>query len=610
MRLSPKPLSIASTDLKKLARERRTIVLTILLPVIVVIVVGTTFSLGYQEFESKELVVGVIKHSNSSYYDMLLESIRGQGARAIVYRDEEEAREELVDERIDTIIELDPWMDEKVQEFKRSWIAVHADETRPLLTAAVEAVMLQAKQQAVDELIWNYTKRIRDEIIPGILEALDTVESMMEEGELREDTESALDILSPVVPIDEDDLLIVSDMAEIRFEAIMANGTPQEKILLSMINRSAVLGSLRSLAEAKPLLDGAYNLIRYVEPNLERPGVIPDKATGDLLSLGRNLSQITAEQAILMNTLLPMLREDVIAALTEANPGASRDSLEQRADEILDSASDFLLSVTENEELLSNLTSSLADIRVRLAATDLPDLYSQGKALLESGAEMEKWFITSPIYLMEKPLYFEGETKRYVDYISPGIFAFGILFSVLVYTVLSVVRDREKGILSRIFVCNVDRWTYVAGKSIVCMAIAAVQILILTGCAIAIFDIYIASIPKTLVYGLLSSIGFVGVGLLISSISKTELEALTASFGFCFIMLLVSGIFYPFELSPSIVRQASRYVPVTYTADLLKAGIMKDSSLVEVAPDLVAVCIYGGLALIVGALAFNWRKRG
>jgi ABC-type polysaccharide/polyol phosphate export permease len=75
-------------------------------------------------------------------------------------------------------------------------------------------------------------------------------------------------------------------------------------------------------------------------------------------------------------------------------------------------------------------------------------------------------------------------------------------------------------------------------------------------------------------------------------------------------MLMISGIFYPFELSPSIIRQASAYVPITYVADLLKAGMIKDASLSEASADLVAVGIYGAATLLIGTLGFRWRKKG
>ncbi len=148
------------------------------------------------------------------------------------------------------------------------------------------------------------------------------------------------------------------------------------------------------------------------------------------------------------------------------------------------------------------------------------------------------------------------------------------------------------------------------GKCLTCLVISAIQMTILMVCAVLIFDIYIVSLPKTFVLGLYSSIGFVGLGLLISSVTKTELEALTASFGVVFVMLMVSGVFYPFELSPSIIRQASAYIPVTYVADLLKAGIIKDAPVGEIAWDLLSVGVYGGATVLIGALAFSWRKKG
>jgi ABC-type multidrug transport system permease subunit len=605
-----KPVWIALTDLRKISRERRTIALTIVLPVIVVIVVGTTFSLGYQEFEGRETAVGVIRHGNSTYSEMILEAVRDQNAEAILYDTLDEANEDLVRERIDTVIEVDPWINEKMAEFKRSWIAIHADETRPLLTAAIEVVMLQATQAVVDEIVWQYVGVIVDDAIPEIVQALDRLESMVEGGEVDAMVEDALAALGALASVDDASLQSLVAAAEGGFEEIVVNGTSQQKLILSMLNRSAVIGTLRSVSDSKPLLDSLYHFLRYVQPHLDEPGVIPYEALEDLSAISGNLTQVKPSDAAIIAAALPLLRGRLLEAVAEEYPGLPPGEVERKVDSVLLSASQLMTAVADRGEEIGNLSRSITQLKVELEGTDPDQLAADARKLLASVGGMEEGFPTSPIYMVERPLYFGDETRRYVDYISPGIFAFGILFSVLVYTVLSVVRDREKGILRRVFICNVDRWTYVGGKVLICLAIAAIQIIVLTTCAILIFDVYVANVPKTFLFGLYSSIGFVGVGLLISSVSKTELEALTASFGLIFIMLMISGIFYPFELSPSIIRQASAYVPITYVADLLKAGMIKDASLSEASADLVAVGIYGGATLLIGTLGFRWRKKG
>jgi len=604
-----KPLWIALTDARKIARERRTILLTIALPVIVVIVVGVTFSLGYQQFEKKELAIGVVKHRNSTYAQMIVDGIEQQNAMAIVYETVEDAREDLVAEKIDSIIEVDPWIAEKMSEFKRSWIRIHADETRPLLTAAIEVTMLQAKEDVVDELAWEYVKIVKEQVVPGLVEALGSIEAMFERGQSGEDIRDALDLLARIESVDDEAIRSMVGATETGFREIMQNGTPYEKVLISMIDQSAVVGTLRGLSDSKPLLDACYHFLRYAYPHLGDPGALPSEIAKDLSGFTGNLSRIDSAQAIAIKIALPYLRDRLIETLSSENPNKTEDEIRVTAEMVLGSASSLMDVVMARESEIANLNRRVSGIRTQLESVNLTQLVTEGKGLVEKVGGMEKAFLTSPLYLTEMPLYF-GETKRYVDYISPGIFAFGILFSVLVYTVLSVVRDREKGILRRIFLCNVGRWTYVGGKCIVCLGIAAVQIIILTACAVLLFDIYIISLPKTFLFGLYASVGFVGLGLLISTVSKTELEALTASFGLCFIMLMISGVFYPFELSPSVVRQASRYVPITYVADLLKAGMIKDSTLGEVLGNLVSVGAYGGLTLLVGALAFSWRKKG
>jgi len=605
-----KPIWIALTDARKIARERRTILLTIVLPVIVVIVVGVTFSLGYQQFEKRELVIGVVKHRNSTYAQMIVDGIEQQNATAIVYETVEDARKDLVAEKIDSIIEVDPWITEKMREFKRSWIRIHADETRPLLTAAIEVTMLQAKEEVVDELAWTYVKSLKEGIIPRLVEALTSIEAMLEQGRSGQETRDALDLLAKIESVDDDAISSMVAATETGLREIMANGTPAQKMLVSMINQSAVVGTLRGLSDSKPLLDSCYHFLRYAYPHLGDVGGLPLQMAADLSGFTSNLSEITPEQAAIIKLALPLLRDRLIQTLSSESPDKTPEEIGSIAETVLSSASSLMDVVISRQLEIVNMSRRVEAVRMRLESVDLAELGREGKSLLERVGEMEKAFLTSPLYLTEMPLYFGSERKRYVDYISPGIFAFGILFSVLVYTVLSVVRDREKGILRRIFVCNVGRWTYVGGKCLVCLGIAAVQIIILTACAVLLFDIYIVNVPKTFFFGLYASVGFVGLGLLVSSVSKTELEALTASFGLCFIMLIISGIFYPFELSPSIVRQASRYVPITYVADLLKAGMIKDATLGEALGNLISVGAYGGVTLVMGTLGFRWRKKG
>lgn len=584
--------------------------LTIVLPVVVVMVVGVTFSLGYQEFEEREVAIGVVDEDNTSYAQAIVDAIRNQSARAIVYKDLEEARKDLVRERIDTIVQIDPWIAEKMKEFKKSYVKMFADESRPLLTAAIQASMLQAKQAAVDELVGQYVDKMKDEVIPRVLGIFGTVDSFLHGEQLGDEVADVLAVLAKLQGVDEGTIEAMADAAEIGFEQIMANGTPQERIIVSMIDRSAIVGALRGLAAAKPLLDSCYGFLRYIQPRLNQSDAIPLDMANDLSSFVANLSRITPEQAIIMQAALPLLKGSLVESLTRELVDASPEEIDRKADEVLLAAGQLMATVRQKSGEIANLSVMIASARDALQSADLGQLKTEAVSLLESVGRMEKGFLTSPIYLVEEPLYFGRQRMRYVDYISPGIFAFGILFSVLVYTVLSVVRDREKGILRHIFVCNLSRWNYVGGKILVCLGLATLQILILTACAILIFQIHVASIPKTLLFGIYSSIGFVGLGLLLSAVSKTEMEAMTASFGLCFIMLIVSGVFYPFELSPSIIRQASGWLPVRYVADLLRAGMIKDISLSEAAGSLAGVGVYGTATLLVGAIAFKWRKKG
>lgn len=202
----------------------------------------------------------------------------------------------------------------------------------------------------------------------------------------------------------------------------------------------------------------------------------------------------------------------------------------------------------------------------------------------------------------------------YVRFVFPGVLGMTVLFTAL-FSAVSVIWDREFGILKAILIAPVPHGAVVLGKVLGGSTVALLQGSLLLACA-PLWGIRLG-LPDLLWVELTMfalAFGLSALGLAVAS-RMASMEGFQAVMSFLVIPLwLLSGAFFPLRGVPGWMVPLMRLDPLTYGVDALRGVILRDApgatALVAhpLAVDLAVVTGWAGLALALALLAFRSRE--
>lgn len=194
---------------------------------------------------------------------------------------------------------------------------------------------------------------------------------------------------------------------------------------------------------------------------------------------------------------------------------------------------------------------------------------------------------------------------NYIRFLVPGILGMSLLFS-STFGGLSVLWDREFGFLKEIMVAPVSRVSIVLGRIAGGVTTALIQsVLILTisffmGFKIISFWSFLIS----LVFMILISVTFLGLGLIFASRMK-DMQGFSIVMNFViFPLFFLSGALYPLENFPVWLRYISHLDPLTYGIDGLRRTLIGFSSY-SIAFDLILMVGFSLAMITLGAYFFD-----
>ncbi len=209
---------------------------------------------------------------------------------------------------------------------------------------------------------------------------------------------------------------------------------------------------------------------------------------------------------------------------------------------------------------------------------------------------------------------FQIADVNYQTLIFPGIVAQTLLFTSM-FMGISVIWDREFGVLKEILVAPVSRFTLFLGKMFGDSSDALIQGVIVFAIAVFLginftFTAFLISLPIML----LITLGLVSLGLIIASFMGS-LESFGAIQSFINLPLFfLSGALFPVTgaNSPQWLQDVARFNPLTYGVDALKTVVIGDPyapfQLQPLWVDIGVVVAFDLLMIAIGTWAFSRMK--
>lgn len=195
-------------------------------------------------------------------------------------------------------------------------------------------------------------------------------------------------------------------------------------------------------------------------------------------------------------------------------------------------------------------------------------------------------------------------------FIVPGLVGVILTLTMVMFTSMAIVRERERGTLEQLIVSPVQSVELVIGKIVPYVAIGYVQMTLILGAGSWLFDVPVDR-SLGLLYALASLFiaGNLALGLVFSTLARTQQQAMQMSFFFLLPNILLSGFMFPYAGMPRFAQILSTGLPLTHFLRIIRGIVLKRASAAELAPEVLALAIILGVLVVLASLRFR-KKLG
>ena len=215
-------------------------------------------------------------------------------------------------------------------------------------------------------------------------------------------------------------------------------------------------------------------------------------------------------------------------------------------------------------------------------------------------------FIESP--QLEKSL---PQSQGYFPFALVGLAFFDYL-SVAMHTFDESLRDaRQNGTLENLLVTQTSLPVILAGSSLYPFVLLSLRTIIYLGWGAILFGfpLHDANWPGAVMILAASVLAFSGMGILSASYLLLFKRGNPVNWAVVGISSVVSGMLYPVSVLPKWLQVVSRFIPVTYSLQGMRAAILGHATMRELWPALAGLLAFSAVLLPISFAAFSWALR-
>ncbi len=198
--------------------------------------------------------------------------------------------------------------------------------------------------------------------------------------------------------------------------------------------------------------------------------------------------------------------------------------------------------------------------------------------------------------------------KRTAVQVVPGLIGVILSLTMVMFTAVSIVRERERGNLELLITTPATSAELMAGKLLPYVVIGLIQTSIVLVVGVAMFavpvnghllDLYLAA--------LLFIAATLTLGLFISTWVQTQAQAFQMALFTLLPSILLSGFVFPFEGMPHVVQWLAQLLPLTHFIVLIRGIVLRGAALTDMAQPVGKLVLFLLVMLVAATLRF--RKR-
>jgi ABC-2 type transport system permease protein len=197
---------------------------------------------------------------------------------------------------------------------------------------------------------------------------------------------------------------------------------------------------------------------------------------------------------------------------------------------------------------------------------------------------------------------FSLPSKEMLNLTLPAILAMLILFFGFLLSGIAFLRERSQGTRERLMASPVSRMDVLLGYLLGFLLFAMVQTLILFFYAVYVLKAeFNGELWQIIVFQILIGTLAVCLGIFISAFARNEFQMIQFIPLIIVPQIFVCGLLFPVSQMPEFLQWLSKFLPLTYAVDGIRALMLQGKSLVDIGHDIAVIAGYAvGLMILAG----------
>jgi ABC-2 type transport system permease protein len=203
---------------------------------------------------------------------------------------------------------------------------------------------------------------------------------------------------------------------------------------------------------------------------------------------------------------------------------------------------------------------------------------------------------------------FYNPDRRSAVNIVPGLIGVILTLTMVLFTAVAIVRERERGNMELLITTPVSRAELMIGKVLPYIVLGLLQTTVIVALGLWIFAVPIrGTLLDVYLAALLLIAANLSLGLLISTRAKSQFQAMQMTFFVFLPSILLSGFMFPFAGMPKFAQWLAEALPLTHFIRLIRGVMLRGAGLGELWHDVAALAGFTTVMMTVAILKF--RKR-
>jgi ABC-2 type transport system permease protein len=311
------------------------------------------------------------------------------------------------------------------------------------------------------------------------------------------------------------------------------------------------------------------------------------------------------------------------AVLDQANTAHSRELLAQLGNTEVIRVAYHAHSPEEVQELMRGGKISAAvvipaDFEARLERGDRPPMQLMVDGSDQVVQQAARQLAIYPLQGLKDPNFKPAMGAEIVNFYNPerrasvntvpGLIGVILTMTMVLFTAMALVRERERGNLEMLIATPVSPWELTLGKVLPFVMIGLVQVTVVLTLGHLIFavpvrghlfDVYVAAFVFIL--------ASLSLGVFLSTLAKSQFQAMQLAFFTFLPQILLSGFMFPFAGMPKAAQYLSEILPLTHFIRLIRGIALRGASVWELWHELAILAVFTFVVLGIAVTRVNKR---